>query len=277
MKPKVSIIIPTFNRFSRLKQAVDSILLQTYRDFELIVVDDGSTDRTRELFENCPPQVFYVFQKNKGVAAARNEGINKARGQWLAFLDSDDTWLPEKLARQMAFHQKNPDIKISQTEEVWIRNGKRVNPMKKHKKVSGWIFEPCLRLCLISPSSVILAREVFDRVGIFDESFPVCEDYELWLRCTLRYAVGLVDNTLVIKHGGHEDQLSKRYWGMDRLRILALEKILGQDGLSAGQRESCLRELTEKCRIYALGCKKRNRSDEFTEFSEKPLRITNTP
>lgn len=272
MSCKVSVIIPAFNRFAMLKKALASVLSQTYRDFELIIVDDGSTDGTASLFKSCPPQVIYLFQDNQGVASARNAGIRRAQGEWLAFLDSDDTWLPEKLALQMEFHRKNPGIKISQTEEVWIRNGKRVNPMNKHKKVSGWIFEHCLPLCLISPSSVILAREIFDGTGVFDESFTVCEDYEFWLRCALRYEIGLINRPLTVKYGGHADQLSKRYWGMDRFRIMGLEKILHQNSLTAAQREACLRQLAEKCRIYAHGCKKRNRLQEAVEFLEKPLK-----
>ncbi len=270
MHCKVSVIIPTLNRCSQLKKAVDSVLNQTCRDFEVIVVDDGSTDGTRDLFNPWPVQVLYLFQQNQGVAAARNAGIRRAQGEWLAFLDSDDAWLPEKLERQLEFHGKNPGVKISQTEEIWIRNNRRINPMKKHKKPAGWIFEPCLQLCLISPSSVLLAREIFDRVGLFDESFPVCEDYEFWLRCALLYEVGLVNTPLAVKYGGHEDQLSRRYWGMDRFRILALEKILRHASLTPVQREACLRELAEKCRIYAEGCQKRGRRAEAFEFLKKP-------
>ena len=272
-RPAVSVIIPTFDRQSWLEKAVDSVLRQTYKDFELIVVDDGSMDNTRSLFKSNLPQVTYLYQKNQGVAAARNAGIRAAQGEWLAFLDSDDAWLPGKLERQMAYHRENPRLKISQTEEIWIRNGRRVNPMNKHKKLSGWIFEPSLPLCLISPSSVILAREVFERTGLFDESFTVCEDYEFWLRCTILYEIGLVNEALVVKHGGHPDQLSRRFWGMDKFRILAMEKMLSSGLLTTAQKEACARELAQKCRIYAQGCQKRGRKNEALEFLEKPKRF----
>lgn len=272
-QPQVSVIIPTFNRKSWLEKAVDSVLCQTFADFELIVVDDGSTDDTRTLFKTAETRVSYLYQENQGVASARNAGIHAAQGKWIAFLDSDDAWLPEKLEKQIDFHRKNPRFKISQTEEIWIRNGRRVNPMNKHKKLSGWIFEPSLPLCLISPSSVILAREVFERAGLFDESFTVCEDYEFWLRCAVRYEVGLLSEALAVKHGGHPDQLSRQYWGMDKFRILAMEKTLNSGLLTAAQREVCVRELALKCRIYAQGCQKRGRKNEALEFLEKPKRF----
>lgn len=272
-QPQVSVIIPTFNRKSWLEKAVDSVLCQTFTDFELIVVDDGSTDDTRSLFKTAQTRVSYLYQQNQGVASARNAGIRAAQSQWIAFLDSDDAWLPEKLEKQMDFHRENSRFKISQTQEIWIRNGRRVNPMNKHKKLSGWIFEPSLPLCLISPSSVILAREVFERAGLFDESFTVCEDYEFWLRCTVLYEVGLVSEALAVKHGGHPDQLSRRFWGMDKFRILAMEKMLDSGLLTAGQRAACVRELALKCRIYAQGCQKRGRKNEALEFLEKPKRF----
>lgn len=273
LQPQVSVIIPTFNRKDWLTKAVDSVLSQTFTDFELIVVDDGSTDDTRSLFKTAETRVSYLYQQNQGVAAARNAGVRAAQGEWLAFLDSDDAWLPSKLEKQMAFHQHNPRFKISQTEEIWIRNGRKVNPMNKHKKLSGWIFESSLPLCLISPSSVILAREIFERTGHFDESFTVCEDYEFWLRCTVCYEVGLISEALAVKYGGHPDQLSRQYWGMDKFRILAMEKMLNGGLLTSAQREACLRELAQKCRIYAQGCQKRGRKDEALEFLEKPKRF----
>lgn len=272
MTPTVSVIIPTYNRRAWLQKALLSVLSQTYDDFEIVVIDDGSTDETSDLFENAPPKVRYFYQENQGVASARNLGIHHSRGTWLAFLDSDDCWLPQKLKVQMKFHRNHEDFKISQTEEIWIRNGVEVNPMKKHKKPSGWIFEPSLSLCLVSPSSVLVSREVFNQVGFFDETFPVCEDYELWLRVSLFFPIGLVEKALVLKHGGHSDQLSQRFWGMDRFRIKALEKILTSYPLSPQQRQACLEKLDEKCKIYAQGCSRRNRLAEALSFLELPQR-----
>ncbi len=266
MGPTVSVIIPTYNRRIYLPEAVDSVLKQTYPPTEIFVVDDGSTDGTEELFKKSSSNLRYLYQANQGVASARNLGISQAQGEWLAFLDSDDYWLPRKLEHQMEFHRKNSHYRISQTEETWIRNGTRVNPMKKHSKPSGWIFEPSLSLCLISPSSVLISREIFKQIGRFDESFPVCEDYEWWLRATPFFPIGLIRKALIVKRGGHADQLSKRYWGMDRFRIKAMEKTLRDLPLSREQRDACLKELEKKCRIYAQGCSKRNRRDEAKLF-----------
>ncbi len=272
MTPKISVIIPTHNRRLLVKRAVDSVLKQTYPNFEILLVDDGSTDKTRGLLDQIDARLRYFFQENSGVACARNLGIRHARGEWLAFLDSDDYWLPNKLETQIGFHEKMTDFKISQTNEIWIRRSIRVNATKKHEKLHGWIFEPSLSLCLISPSTVLISREVFDKIGLFDESLPVCEDYELWLRATLFFPVGLVETPLVVKHGGHPDQLSRRYWGMDRFRIRAIEKTLSSFQLSPEKRSACLKELDRKCRIYAKGCLKRGRTDEanfFLELSRK--------
>jgi GT2 family glycosyltransferase len=179
----------------------------------------------------------------------------------LAFLDSDDLWQPEKLARQAAFFDRRPEAMICQTEEIWIRRGVRVNPRHRHRKPSGDIFEASLALCLVSPSAVMLRRELLERVGVFDERLPACEDYDLWLRVSARYPVHLIDTPLVVKRGGHVDQLSRQP-GLDRYRIQALKKILASETLTDGQVRATAAMLREKCRIYAAGCRKRGRIHE---------------
>lgn len=252
---KVSVIIPTYNRESTLGRAIDSVLNQTYRNFEVIVVDDGSTDNTSRVVEKYKNRIRYYSKLHGGVSAARNLGLEKSEGTWVSFLDSDDYWLPKKLEKQMEYLQKNPDIMIVQTDEYWIRNGKLVNPMKKHKKYSGWIFEQCLPLCIVSPSAVLIHQKVFNDVGVFDESFPVCEDYDLWLRVSLKYEIALIPEKLVVKTGGHSDQLSRKYWGLDRYRVRALEKIINED-LSLLQRRLVLEEIIKKLTILTEGRKK---------------------
>ncbi len=260
-KKSVSVIIPTFNRGWALKAAIDSVLTQHFDNFELIVVDDGSTDNTPELLAAYASQLTILKQENLGVSAARNTGIRAARGALIAFLDSDDRWLPEKLARQTAFFEANPDAKICQTEEIWVRNGVRVNPKKKHTKPSGDIFEQSLFLCLVSPSAVMLRRELFEEVGLFDENLPACEDYDLWLRIACQYSIHLIDTPLIIKHGGHSDQLSRQA-GLDKFRIQSLVGLLESGRLSSLQRDQALKVLSAKCRIYAQGCRKRKRQAE---------------
>lgn len=259
--PTVSIIIPTYNRLPLLKEAIDSVLKQGFADFELIVVDDGSTDGTAEYVVNKvdDSRVVYLYENHGGVAKARNCGIHKAQAPWIAFLDSDDLWQPEKLERQLQYLNQNPDQQVCQTEEVWIRRGVRVNSRKKHQKYSGWIFEKCIPLCIVSPSAVIIHREVFSRCGLFDESFPACEDYDLWLRVALDYPITTLPDSLVIKRGGRQDQLSKRYWGMDRFRIRALEKILTHPKLSGSQRKLVEENLAFRYKVLKKGAVKRGK------------------
>jgi len=269
--PAVSVIIPTYNRGWILREAIDSVLAQDYTDYELIVVDDGSTDNTREILDSYGRDLIVLQQPNQGISAARNRGIAESRAQLVAFLDSDDLWLPQKLTRQVAFFKSNPDALIGQTEETWVRNGVRVNPKKRHHKLSGMIFEPSLALCLVSPSAVMIRKTLFDTVGLFDESLPACEDYDLWLRISCRYPVFLIDEPLIIKRGGHDDQLSKAA-GLDQYRIQALINIIENGPLSQSQHPAAVKTLQEKSTIYAGGCRKRGREGEaqyYEELAEK--------
>lgn len=257
-QPFVSVIIPTFNRGWILKEAIDSVLSQDFQDYELIVVDDGSTDNTKEILAGYEHEIIILHQTNKGVSAARNRGISEAAGRLVAFLDSDDLWLPQKLSRQVDFFNSNPKALISQTEEIWIRNGIRVNPKDRHRKTSGMIFERSVGLCLISPSAVMIRKTLFDAVGLFDESLPACEDYDLWLRISARYPVHLIDTPLIVKRGGHADQLSKAP-GLDKFRIRSLKKIIDNERLTESQYRAAVQSLRDKCAIYAGGCRKRGK------------------
>jgi len=270
-KPQVSVIIPSYNRGWIIKEAVDSVLAQDYSDFELIVVDDGSTDNTSEILNSYKEDIKVLYQDNKGVSAARNRGVAASSGRFVAFLDSDDLWLAQKLTVQVEFFNKTPDALICQTEELWIRKGIRVNPKKRHKKPSGMIFEPSLELCLVSPSAVMIRRSLFDRVGGFDETLPACEDYDLWLRISCRFPVHLIDTPLIIKRGGHADQLSASV-GLDRFRIKAIKNIIESGLLSDRQYRAAVNTLKNKCKVYAAGCRKRGREEEaqyYTSLSEK--------
>jgi glycosyltransferase involved in cell wall biosynthesis len=274
--PKVSVIIPTYNRAWVLKEAIDSVLAQDFRDFELIVVDDGSTDDTGRILDSYRQDLVAVRQPNRGVSAARNRGIAAAGGGLIAFLDSDDLWLPHKLSSQIDFFNSNPDAVINQTEEIWIRNGVRVNPKTRHHKSSGMIFERSLGLCLVSPSAVMMKRSLFEEVGLFDEDLPACEDYDLWLRVSWRYPVYLIDTPLIIKRGGHADQLS-RAPGLDKFRIQALKKIIESGQLDEDSCQTAIRTLREKCTIFAGGCRKRGKDGEATYYEELAIRMGQSP
>ncbi|MEA3492943.1 MAG: glycosyltransferase [Candidatus Margulisiibacteriota bacterium] len=233
----VSVIIPTHNRPKFTREAIASVKAQTYRDFELIIIDDVM---------------------GRGAAWARNRGAEKANGKYLAFLDSDDLWDKKKLKRQIEYLKKNRRFKACYTDEKWIRNGKHLNQMKKHRKFHGWIFDECLPLCIISASSILMTKELFNSLGGFDESLPVCEDYDLWLRLSLIHPIAFLDEKLITKRGGHPDQLSKKYWGMDRFRIKALGK-LSAEKLNNDQRRLVLGELQKKYQILLSGFWKRKR------------------
>lgn len=259
----VSVIIPTFNRRALVREAVVSVCAQRRTAFEIIVVDDGSSDGTPEaLVQEFGSRIRIVATENRGVAAARNLGVRHSRGELLAFLDSDDLWLADKLAAQLALFTQQPETQICQTEEIWIRNGVRVNTCKHHRKPSGDIFAPSLRRCLVSPSAVMLRRTLFECVGGFDESLPACEDYDLWLRIARDTLVPLIDRPLVVKRGGHTDQLSRRFWGMDRFRVTALVRLLAEGTLSPQQRAVTVTVLAEKCAILANGAARRGRHEE---------------
>jgi glycosyltransferase involved in cell wall biosynthesis len=270
----VSVIIPTFNRAQKVVRAISSVLSQAFTDVEIIVVDDGSTDGTKKEVEQFDDLVTYVaHSSNLGVSAARNTGIKRSGAPLIAFLDSDDHWLPEKLAVQVCFFNDHPKAVACQTGELWIRNGRRVNPMKKHLKPSGNIFEASLKLCLVSPSAVMLKQSLLDEVGFFDEDLPVCEDYDLWLRISCRYPVHLISEPLVVKEGGHPDQLSASHKGMDRFRIKALVKLIKNGALNERQRKATLEELSSKCRIYGNGCLKRGKTEEGAFYLRLPVTV----
>ena len=265
----ISVIIPTFNRKQLLLEAVESVRRQSFRDWELLVVDDGSTDGTDQVIESLISDgIRCIRQEHSGVSAARNRGIRAARNDWIAFLDSDDYWHKQKLQQQFEALEANPEYLAVHTDEIWIRSGVRVNPRKHHRKRSGWMFHHCLRLCLISPSSILLHRSLLDESGLFDESFPVCEDYELWLRITARRPVFFVPEKLVVKRGGHADQLSRSRWGMDRYRVRALLKSVDSGCLTPQQRQWAAAEIVRKSEILEQGFAKRGRMDRASYYRE---------
>ena len=263
---RVSVVIPTHDRWRMLRRALLSVRRQSRRAAEVIVVDDGSTDETCCGIEREFPEVSLLRQENRGVSAARNRGVAAATGDWIAFLDSDDEWLPVKLERQLAALEESPGYRLCHTGEIWIRNGRRVNPRRRYAKRGGWIFEACLPLCAIAPSSVLIGRDLLEEIGGFDESLPAGEDYDLWLRICCRWPVVLVDEPLVVRYAGHGDQLSSLVPALDRYRIRALEKILLAGDLAPGDRSAALATLLQKMDIYLEGARRRGRAAEVAEL-----------
>ncbi len=268
----ISVIIPTYNRAPILAEAIQSVLDQEYFHhnaedpcFEFLVIDDGSSDETEQVVRSFGEKVKYFCQPHQGVSAARNQGLHLSSGNFIAFLDSDDLWMPNKMRAQMSFVKAFPKAMVCYTEEVWIRNGVLVNPKQKHRKYSGWIFDKVLSLCLLSLSSALFRKEVFEIIGEFDESMPACEDYDLGIRLAHRFPIHLIDSPLIIKRGGHEDQLSRQFWGMDRFRVHALEKALKSD-LTPEQETLVRSELVNKCQVLIQGFRKRKKNQEEQRY-----------
>lgn len=260
--PLLSIVVPTFNRSDVIKRAINSVLQQDFTDYEIIVVDDGSTDNTQEVLEAYETRIKTVFQEHKGVSAARNLGIALSRGELVAFLDSDDEWLPCKLSKQVALWNARKTPFVCHTDEIWMRGCHTIPQKAIHRKQGGRFFERALERCLISPSSAMINASLLEELGGFDESLPAAEDYDLWLRVTALYYVDFVPEPLVVKHGGRGDQLSVTTVAIDRYRIQAIVKLLSNQDLPERYRQAALKELIRKCRIVANGARKRGREEE---------------
>jgi glycosyltransferase involved in cell wall biosynthesis len=265
--PRVSVIIPTFNRSTLLPKTVESVLNQSERDFELIIVDDGSTDDTFRYLEKLTGVQTLRLDKNYGVSKARNAGVDASSGEWIAFLDSDDCWHPDKLKYQLKWRAGNPQYSILQTNEIWIRKGIRVNPPKTYQKTCGDIFNESVERCTITPSSVIMKRSLFELSGGFDENMRVCEDYDLWLRITCKFHVGLEPKNLITRYGGHGDQLSSITPTLDKYRIEALKKIILSGQLNPKQTETARNSLEKKAMIMANGALKRGNQKDYEYYT----------
>ncbi|RLD12393.1 MAG: glycosyltransferase family 2 protein [Chlamydiae bacterium] len=267
--PLISVIIPTYNRYDLLLEAIASVKNQTYKNVELIIVDDGSTDKTCRL--QSDKSVIYLKQDNKGPAAARNTGAKIAHGEWLAFLDSDDLWHQDKLQKQLNFIKNNSNCQIIYTDEIWFRKGIRVNKKNIHKKYAGWIYPYCLKLCIVGFSTLLITKYLWNNIGGLNETFPVAEDYDLWLRLSAKYEFNYIDEQLITKRGGREDQLSISFRGIDKYRIIALQKMMQNNNLKAEWKKLTCEELLRKCKIYKIGCEKHGKDDEI-KFCENIIR-----
>lgn len=266
----VSIIIPTYNRAWSLNRAIDSVFAQTFTNWELIIIDDGSTDETPTIVAPYLqlPQVKYYKIKNQGVSCARNYGQQMAKAPWLAFLDSDDEWLPHKLQVQIDFVKKNPTLNFIYGNERWIRNGVRVNLKTKHRKMGGDVFLASLNLCLIGASTVLIKTSTFLLYQKFNEDFLVCEDYDLWLRITSAEEIGYIAEAVINKYGGHADQLSHKYFAMDYFRIKSMHHLLTSCKLLAHQKYGVHEEIVKKAEILIKGYKKHQNLEKVPEIEE---------
>lgn len=264
----ISVVIPTFNRLIYLERAIKSVLNQTISVNEIIIVDDGSDDGTSEFIHSNYPNLKYIFQSNSGVSAARNTGIKAASSNWIAFLDSDDAWVTNKIQKQITELELNPEMNFCHSNEIWIRNGREIKQKNTHKKFGGFIFDKCLDKCRISPSTVICRKSLLIKLNGFDEDLSICEDYDLWLRITSNNPVIYIEKPLIIKYGGHQDQLSRNSEGIESYHIKSLEKLLKQD-FPSEHRIAMENMLINKLKIYANGAKKRGRVNIYNKFIKR--------
>lgn len=287
--PRISVIIPTFNRLPLLQDSAASVLEQTYRNFELIIADDGSTDGTdrycgeleartgMQAGENNPhpspapsPLVRYLHLEHTGMpGAVRNRGAEAARGEYLAFLDSDDLWSTKKLEKQVELMGKCRiyECRFSHTRERWLRRVedgefREISQKGRKHRRSGDIFDDALKKCIIGPSTVMMERALFEELGGFREDVEIAEDYEFWLRVTALEEVGYLDEPLTIKRAGYGDQLSEKYGHIEYFRLTGLKALVDSGWFTDKRRTASCRELVRKCRIYAAGCRKRGREEE---------------
>ncbi len=261
----ITVVIPTYNRYEVLQRALTSVYVQSYMPKEVIIIDDGSTDNSSQITKQFP-DVNYIYQKNSGVSSARNLGIKNSTSKWIAFLDSDDVWHADKLKRHAEFHEQNPKCLMSYTDEKWIRNGVEVQLPKKFRKFGGDIFTECLSHCIIAPSAALIHKELLLGAGLFDENLEVCEDYDLWLRVACANSIGLINEKLITKYGGNDDQLSLKHWGMDRFRVVALEKLLKSE---VTKKELIIATLLHKYKLLLKGVIKYDRVSEINEYNQK--------
>ena len=196
--PRVSVVIPTYNRARFIGEAIDSVLAQTFTDYEIIVVDDGSTDKTLEALHPYRDRIRYVVKNNQGPAGARNRGVQESRGALVAFLDSDDLWLPEKLALQTARLDRRPELAMVFTEVMWVERDGSLRPsrFRRYRPRDGFVLRETIHHPCIATQSILIKREAFDAVR-FDESLLTGEGLDFNIRLALRFPIGLVDRPLV--------------------------------------------------------------------------------
>jgi glycosyltransferase involved in cell wall biosynthesis len=226
-KPLISVVIPTYNSASFLPQSVESVLQQTYDNFEVIIVDDGSTDDTETVLLPYKEKIRYIKKANSGPSGARNLGIAEARGEFIAFQDADDIWVPEKLQLQMDYLTNHPKIAVLHTDLTQFNHQGEVSFSLKERYgsiPSGYIFEELLVNHAVTLSTIIVRRSCIDEVGAFDESLIGAEDYNFYLRLARKFQFGFLNQALVKKRL-HTNNLSDNLDQMCEDEIKNLEKI----------------------------------------------------
>ena len=246
--PKVSVVIPAFNCAAFLPETLESVFAQTYSDLEVIVVDDGSTDKTPSVIAPYSDRILYIRQQNKGLPAARNAGIRVARGELIALLDADDSWLAEKLAKQLPrFSDREVGIVYSDFSVKYFDGRFQPSYLVNRPLASeGHILENYIQSRFLFPSTMVFRRECLEEYGNFDEEMLACEDIELFARICSRWKVALVNEPLVIRYEGSHNITSNQN-KINRYTILALQKVLSKEpGLPDSTRKVIFKELGQQ-------------------------------
>jgi len=245
--PNISVIIHTYNNEKLIAETIESVLRQTYKDYEIIVVDDGSTDNTRTVLQPYMDRMRYHYKENGGIPSAKNAGIRLSEAGFIAFLDHDDLWVPDKLKIQIDYFNKNPQVGLVYSKYITFSNGKelRTNPKKGY---SGWVFSKLISRSFIQTSTVMVKRECLDAVGPFDESFTLSDEYDLFLRIAKRYQCGFVDKELT-RYRIHDRNASKDDLRFDMENLKVFKKIYDN---SNGLDTKCKKLLRERIAKYNM-------------------------
>ena len=221
--PTVSVIIHTYNNEKFIAETVESVLNQTYKDYEIIVVDDGSADGTRDALVPYMQKIRYHYKENGGIASAKNAGISLSETEFVAFLDHDDLWAPDKLQLQMEHFNENPQIGLVYAKYTSFRDGKELRT-KPEKGYSGWIFKELLSKSFIQTSTVVVKRECLDAVGPYDETFSLGDEYDMFLRIARKFQCGFVDKGLT-RYRVHDTNASNNDFLFDNENLGVYKKI----------------------------------------------------
>ena len=270
----VTVIIPTYNRDHQTLKAIKSVINQTFTDWHLIIIDDGSEEKYYSYLKNNIPQDNRIILKQINhcgrVGKVRNKGIKESLTPYIAFLDSDDYWLEDKLALQLDYLKENPHINWLHSYEIWRRNDKEISQKNQKHYKEGNIFKDCLQKCIVGPSTVILKKELFQYYGLFSETLEVAEDYELWLRIASKEPIGYIEDPLSVKIDHNNQQLSHKYPYIVPFHIEALEGLLHDYYKEETSERYLLKDiLIQKYRIWLKGAKKRNHYKEIEKASER--------
>ncbi len=265
---KVSVIIPVYNRFELFSEALDSVLRQTFGDFEIIVVDDGSEDRQIQWLSMINGTKYIRVEHTGRAGFVRNRGVEISSGKYISFLDSDDLWNIRKLELQYNYFTKNPQYRIVHSREIWIEKGKIKSQKKQKHKRMGNIFEDALKKCIVGPSTVMLERTLFEEHKGFREDLEIAEDYEFWLRILSSEKIGYLDFPLTIKRAGEWEQLSKKYDQIEIFRINGLKDLIEKNFFKGEKLNLAKKELLRKIEIYKKGLLRRGKLEEFKKWNQ---------